>query len=424
MSKSLTIYNLFPRLYPNIHAWTDDLERIAGMGFNCIFLNPLHLPGYSGSLYSVYDYYRYNPTFFSHAEPEEELRQFLARCREMDIDVIMDLVANHTAIDSPLTLEHRDWYALEWHGEIMRPFCYDNGNKVVWEDLGKLDHLGTPDRRELWNYFLGVCRHALRLGFTGFRCDAAYQVPGEFWEFLITTLKAEFPHTHFLAESLGCPMEDTYALADRGFDYIFNSSMWWDLRDRWCLDAYTATCDRVSSVSFAETHDTARLMAAVGGHEPAFLQRLYFSAFFSKGFMAVSGMEYGFTRQPHVVHTTPADWEDTGRDYSGRIARALAIKRRLAPLHQEGPVEFAPLPSDRITGLLKSWQGKKALLMINTDAHHPAEMPPVDLKSLLGPGVLDLSPETRIPGYLDQWNIPLRSGEVKVFACEGDVEAA
>ena len=33
------------------------------MGFNWIFLNPIHYPGFSGSLYAVKDYYALNPLF-------------------------------------------------------------------------------------------------------------------------------------------------------------------------------------------------------------------------------------------------------------------------------------------------------------------------------------------------------------------------
>jgi starch synthase (maltosyl-transferring) len=145
----------------------------------------------------------------------------------------MDLVANHTAIDSPLTSEHPDWYVHDEHGEILRPFAWHEGKKVIWGDLAKLDHQGSNDRDGLREYFADVCCHYLDLGINGFRCDAAYQVPGAFWDYLLPQVKANYPDAIFLAESLGCSVDDACQLADNGFDYLFNSSKWWDYRGAW-----------------------------------------------------------------------------------------------------------------------------------------------------------------------------------------------
>ena len=63
MSDGLRIYNLFPSLAGTIRDWMGHLPRIAGMGFNAVYVNPFHYPGFSGSLYAVKDYYRLNPRF-------------------------------------------------------------------------------------------------------------------------------------------------------------------------------------------------------------------------------------------------------------------------------------------------------------------------------------------------------------------------
>ena len=39
-----------------------------------------------------------------------------------------------------------------------------------------------------------------------------------------------------LAAALGCPFEQVLGLAGCGFDLIFDSSRWWDLRARWFLE--------------------------------------------------------------------------------------------------------------------------------------------------------------------------------------------
>ena len=53
MSDPALIYNLFPPLAGTFPQWEKHLDRIAGMGFTWIFLNPINTPGLSGSLYAV-----------------------------------------------------------------------------------------------------------------------------------------------------------------------------------------------------------------------------------------------------------------------------------------------------------------------------------------------------------------------------------
>ena len=57
------IYNLFPLLVGSVHDWSGHLARIAGMQFDWVFLNPIHYPGFSGSLYAVKDPYRLHDRF-------------------------------------------------------------------------------------------------------------------------------------------------------------------------------------------------------------------------------------------------------------------------------------------------------------------------------------------------------------------------
>ena len=57
------IYNLFPRLAGTIDQWMVHIEQAKKMGFDWIFVNPFHYPGFSGSLYAVKDYYKLNPLF-------------------------------------------------------------------------------------------------------------------------------------------------------------------------------------------------------------------------------------------------------------------------------------------------------------------------------------------------------------------------
>ena len=64
----------------------------------------------------------------------------------------------------------------------------------------------------------------------------------------------------FCAETVGAPKEAVLALADAGFDYLFNSVKWWDFESPWLLDQYEAFRHIAPSIGFPESHDTERLV--------------------------------------------------------------------------------------------------------------------------------------------------------------------
>jgi starch synthase (maltosyl-transferring) len=300
MSEGLRIYNLLPTLAGPVERWAEALPRIAGMSFNAVYLNPFHYPGFSGSIYAVKDYYRLNPQLRgkSRASDDELLRGFTAAAAEHGIRVIMDLVVNHTAKDSPLTAERPHWFAREPDGRLHSPFATDPADpsqKTVWGDLAEIDY-SRPQRDEIVAYFERLVRHYVGLGFAGFRCDAAYKVPAPVWRRLIGAAKSARPDVLFLAETLGAPVEDVLALDGAGFDYLFNSVKWWDFESGWLLDQYERFRHIAPSIGFPESHDTDRLVAELiaGGVpqreiEPRYRRAYAFAAAFSTGVMMPMG---------------------------------------------------------------------------------------------------------------------------------------
>lgn len=368
------IYNLFPLLAGPIRDWRPHLERAAGMGFNWVFLNPLSCPGSSGSLYSVKDFYALNPAVTG-PDCDRDIREVLGPMLEsahgLGLRVMLDLVVNHTAVDSPLVEQHPDWYARDGKGQILNPWAIDNGRKVVWEDLADIDNANSPDREALRQWWWELVRFHLELGFDGFRCDAAYKVPTGLWERLIGKSRKEFPGTVFFAESLGCSEQQTVELAGAGFDYIFNSSKWWDFQADWALEQYEQSRGLAPSVSFPESHDTERLYTELKGDTRAFRQRAAFSALFSTGFMIPIGFEYAFAKKLHVVKTTLADWEEPNLDLTGFLKDILAFKLAHEIFCFEHPTCRFDLNPDsgNVTGLIKlvDQSGPSALLLINRD---------------------------------------------------------
>ena len=131
----MIIYNLFPPLAGNVRDWKPHLVRAADMGFDWIFVNPIQLPGYSGSLYSIKDYFRLNPILVDGSSPAESVSAFKRMAQEaqaLGLKLMVDLVVSHCAFDSALITEHPGWFRKE-NGRIAHPFCVENQKKVVSE---------------------------------------------------------------------------------------------------------------------------------------------------------------------------------------------------------------------------------------------------------------------------------------------------
>ena len=83
---------------------------------------------------------------------------------------IMDLVINHTAIDSPLVEAYPSWYVRDEKGEVVHPSAIDpeDARKVtVWGDLAEIDNQKSEDLDRLWDYWRDLVRFYTMLGFEG-----------------------------------------------------------------------------------------------------------------------------------------------------------------------------------------------------------------------------------------------------------------
>jgi starch synthase (maltosyl-transferring) len=336
------IYNLFPRHFPTIDDWAGQLPHIADMGFNAVFVNPFFATGFSGSLYAVKDYYRLNPLFLApSADPSDfsPVERFKESCTEHGIELIVDLVINHTAFDSLLTTEHPAWYKRDETGALVSPFAVDPGDAskvTVWGDLASIDNENSPEREELWKYWDDFIGFLQRKGIRGFRCDAAYQVPMELWKTLIASAKRRDPKARFYAETLGCLPEQIEALAPAGFDYLFNSVKWWEYDHSWALDQHTENQLIAPSVAFPESHDTERLASEPPGTIGVQKSRYAFAALFSGGLLMPMGYEFGAVTRIDVVKGTPEDVDAPQWDLSAWIAAINTLKTSVPVLAEEG----------------------------------------------------------------------------------------
>jgi starch synthase (maltosyl-transferring) len=432
------IYNLFPLLVGSIDDWIRHVPRIAAMHFNWIYVNPFHFPGFSGSLYAVKDYYRLNPPFrgSSYENDESLIRDFVESAGARGVDVMMDLVINHTSKDSVLTGERPEWFMRDAEGQLVSPFAVDPDdpdNVTTWGDLAEIDFTLRPERDSMIEYWCNLVRYYVRLGIRGFRCDAAYKVPADVWRPVIQAAHEENPDVLFFAETLGCRLDEVEALRPARFDYFFNSSKWWDFKGDWLLEQYEQFRRIAPSVSFPESHDTPRLVNDLessgvdqpGDIEAAYKRQYLFAATFSAAVMTPIGYEFGFSRNLNVVETRPADWEEPRFDLTDFIRECNAMKATLAPLNKEGPQHRMDSPTGIFGLLRRNEDGPEWVLMLVNPPGNGAwsletdGSDPLGAKAVLGE---EVTPGSGRRGLDQTGGIALQPGEIRVFAGNGRAE--
>ena len=125
---------------------------------------------------------------------DEELREMLATAHDDQKNVILDYVANHLHINSPVLQEHPDWTT-----ELMLP----DGRKNIgqWDGETRLttwfdEHIPTLDleRVEVCDPMTDSALHWVRnFDFDGYRHDACKHIPLDYWRMLTHKMKSEMP---------------------------------------------------------------------------------------------------------------------------------------------------------------------------------------------------------------------------------------
>ncbi|NLK63094.1 MAG: hypothetical protein GX287_06510 [Fusobacteria bacterium] len=431
MRKGIRVYNLYPKLVGSMEKWITHFDRIKKMNFDWIYVNPINAPGFSGSDYAIKDYYGYHPLFvtgeynFDKIEEEKPLGNELLKkvCTEANnhgLNVMFDLVINHTAVDSHLTKDHPNWYLKNEDGSIKNPGTLDGTNYITWGDLAQIDNENSLDKDNLWEYWLDMTLFYCGLGVRGFRCDAAYHVPTSLWKFLIQNVKNRYPDTIFLAETLGdqCTPKILAEVADSGFDYVMSSFKWWDLKSDWFLKDYSTWAGKYPSLSFPENHDTIRYSTEINGNKNMAINKYALCAYFSSSIATTIGYEYGFKRKIDVVQTNPTWWEEPSYDISEDIAKINEIKSKYDVLLEDNMINLVNFNNNNIVGFTKyNLGGTEKVLVISNGNQYNSEVAKINgIYGLMGgSNVIDISHGYRMDNVPDNLEYNLNPGEVKLF---------
>lgn len=175
-SKNATIYEANIRqMTPEgtFKALEAQLPSIKDLGVKIIWLMPiqpigeLNRKGGLGSYYSVLDYKAVNPEYGN----LDDLKSLVNKAHEMDMKIILDWVANHTAWDHTWTIDHPDWYTKDSLGNFAPPV-------PDWSDVIDLNY----DSKEMRKEMISALKYWLtEVDIDGYRCDVAGMVPTDFW---------------------------------------------------------------------------------------------------------------------------------------------------------------------------------------------------------------------------------------------------
>ena len=211
---------------------------------------------------------------------DEELRKMLSTAHDNGHNVILDYVANHLHINSPVLQEHPDWTT-----DLILPdgreniALWDEQRLTTWFDK----HIPTLDleRVEVCDPMTDSALYWVRnFEFDGYRHDACKHIPLDYWRMLTHKVKAEMPNrslwqigeTYGSVELIGSYVKS--GMIDAQFDF----NVYHDSRDI-IIDESRSMRDLVRTIETSESaygshhtmgnitgnHDKPRFISLAGG---------------------------------------------------------------------------------------------------------------------------------------------------------------
>ncbi|MQY31662.1 alpha-1,4-glucan--maltose-1-phosphate maltosyltransferase [Nocardia aurantia] len=211
-----------------------ELPRIAAMGFDVVYLPPIHPigavnrkgpnnsltaePGDVGSPWAIGSAEGGHDAIHPQLGTAEDFTEFVDTARQLGLEVALDL-ALQCAPDHPWVTSHPEWFTTLPDGTI----AYAENPPKKYQDIYPINFDTDPDG--LYAEVLRVVRHWISLGVTIFRVDNPHTKPADFWEWLIAAVRNTDPDVLFLSEAFTRPAR-LYGLARRGFAQSYTYFTW------------------------------------------------------------------------------------------------------------------------------------------------------------------------------------------------------
>ena len=184
------------------------LDELKSLGIDIVWLMPIYPRGGGiNSPYAAKNFKQTNPEYGSIAD----LKSFVSRAHQLNMEVWLDWVPNHTATDADWVTSHPEYYATSG-GNMIHPNNYGD----VWQ----LDY-NNPDLVNAMNDCLKFWIDEADID--GYRCDyiSSPKIPASYWQTTIPMIK-EYK-TDKIITFLGEAdiANDATRLKDVGFDYDY-----------------------------------------------------------------------------------------------------------------------------------------------------------------------------------------------------------
>jgi cyclomaltodextrinase len=282
------IYQIFPdRFHPGQdNQWNDtsdlrqvfggtlrgiieNLDHIAGLGFNCVWMNPF-FPDDTYHGYHASDYFSVNPRLGT----GEDLRELVDQAHGRGIRIILDFVANHWGSNHPTfqaALEDRSSSYYDWYLWNQWPNDYESFFSV--KELPTIN-VDNPDAR---SHLLESVRYWLtEFDFDGFRLDYALGPSHDFWTDFRATVHKTKPEAWIFGEVVETPETQLryWGRLHGCLDFVLQQAIRQTFAfQEMSVAAFDAFLDKheaffpvaYSRPSFLDNHDVNRFLWLVGG---------------------------------------------------------------------------------------------------------------------------------------------------------------
>ncbi|HJR57967.1 MAG TPA: alpha-1,4-glucan--maltose-1-phosphate maltosyltransferase [Vicinamibacterales bacterium] len=279
------------------------LSYVAGMGFDILYLPPIHPIGRS---------FRKGPNNSLNPGPEDpgspwaigspegghtavepglgtldDFDRFVEAARGHGLEIALDL-AYQASPDHPYVSEHPEWFRRRPDGTIK----YAENPPKRYQDIYPINFESTA-WQELWQELKRVIEFWIGHGVKIFRVDNPHTKPFAFWEWVLGEIKREHPETIFLSEAFTRPKVMKY-LAKSGFSQSYTYFTWRntkaELTEYFTELTQTEVREYMRPNLFANTPDILHEYLQRGGR-PAFQVRFVLAATLGASYGIYSGYE-------------------------------------------------------------------------------------------------------------------------------------
>jgi len=409
-----TWYEIFPRStapQPHRHGTFADCETrlpyIAGMGFDVIYLPPIHPIGRQfrkgknnsisaeagdvGSPWAIGDETGGHTAIHPELGTLDQFHSFLAAARGLSLEVALD-IAFQCSPDHPWTREHPEWFRKRPDGTIQ----YAENPPKKYQDIYPLD-FETAQWRELWQALKGVFDFWIAHGVRLFRVDNPHTKAFPFWEWCIGAVQEEHPDVLFLAEAFTRP-HVMNRLAKLGFSQSYTYFTWRNTKHE--ITTYFTELTQSPAIEYLRanlwpnTPDILPQTLQVGGR-PAFMMRVLLAATLGANYgiygpafelaenapRELGSEEYLNSEKYEVKH-----WDlDSPQNMRHFIARLNRIRRDNPALQQDRTLLFHETDNPNLICYSKSTSdlSNVVIVVVNLDwAHTQAGWVTLDVESL------------------------------------------